>query len=283
MIHAFELFPAGAQTAFVAVFGLLIGSFANVLIHRLPLSRSVVWPGSKCPACDAAIAWYDNIPVISWIILGGRCRHCRVWIPARYPMVEALCSVLLVCLFLRHGPTWQWAAHGWLVVSIVALVPIDYRYGILPDRITLTGILAGLAFSLVAAQPGLVRALLGAAAGAAVPLVIRAVYMLKEKGGGGAQDGQPEEHEEERREGMGLGDVKMLAMVGAFLGAPGVLLTIMLGSLLGTFIVVPLLMSGKLTMKHPVPFGPFLGAGAIIAVFWGDRIISWYTGIALSV
>ena len=137
MIHAFELFPAGAQTAFVAVFGLLIGSFANVLIHRLPLSRSVVWPGSKCPACDAAIAWYDNIPVISWIILGGRCRRCSAWIPARYPMVEALCSILLVCLFLRHGPTWQWAAHGWLVVSIVALVPIDYRYGILPDRITL--------------------------------------------------------------------------------------------------------------------------------------------------
>ncbi len=279
MSHALDLLPAGAQVAIVAWLGLLFGSFANVLIHRLPLSRSVVWPGSRCPACDAPIAWYDNIPVVSWLFLMGRCRRCATRIPLRYPLVEALCSVLLVCLYLRLGPTWQWAAHSWLVVSVIALVPIDYRYGILPDRITLPGILAGLAFSLVAQQPGFVRALLGAAAGAAVPLAIRAVYMLRGRWRGEAVDARPE-YEEERREGMGLGDVKMLAMVGAFLGAPAVLLTIILGSSIGTLIVVPLLIAGKLTLKHPVPFGPFLGAGAIIAVFWGETIISWYTGIA---
>ena len=276
MSHALELVPPGAQAAIVAVLGLLFGSFANVLIHRLPLERSVVWPGSRCPACDAAIAWYDNIPVISWILLGGRCRGCRAGIPLRYPLVEAICSLLLVGLFFKDGPTLQWAAHSWLAISVVALVPIDFRYGILPDRITLPGILAGLLFSLVTPEPGFVRALLGAAAGAAVPLVIRAVYMLRARRVEGP-------YEEERREGMGLGDVKMLAMVGAFLGAPGVLLTIVLGSLIGTLTVVPLLITGKLTMKHPVPFGPFLGAGALIALFWGEAIIAWYTGIAFSV
>lgn len=276
MTHTLELVPPGAYVAIAAALGLLFGSFANVLIHRLPLERSVVWPGSHCPSCDAPIAWYDNIPVISWILLGGRCRRCRTWIPLRYPLVEALCSLLLVGLFFKDGATVQWAAHAWLAISVVALVPIDFRYGILPDRITLPGIAAGLLFSLVTPEPGFVQALLGAAAGAAVPLVIRAVYMLRRR----KEEGP---YEEERREGMGLGDVKMLAMVGAFLGAPGVLLTIMLGSLIGTLIVVPLLIVGKLTMKHPVPFGPFLGAGALIALFWGQALVAWYTGFAFSV
>jgi len=268
-----EIVPAQAQGVFLAILGLMVGSFANVLIHRLPRERSVAWPGSRCPACDAPIAWYDNIPVVSWILLLGRCRRCRAWIPARYPFVEALTSLLFVCLFVVHGLSWQWAAHAWLVVSVIALVPIDFRYGILPDKITLPGIVAGFAFSFLTPQPGFIGALVGAAVGAAVPLAIRAVYMLKGRA-------EPGPHEEERREGMGLGDVKMLAMVGAFLGAPSVGLTIMLGSVLGTLTVVPLMIAGKLTMKHPVPFGPFLGAGAIIAVFWGRAIIGWYTGMA---
>ncbi|HKY32172.1 MAG TPA: prepilin peptidase [Candidatus Polarisedimenticolia bacterium] len=313
--------PDGAAIAVAAVLGLIFGSFANVCIHRLPERRSVVRPGSACMACGRGIAWFDNIPVVSWLLLAGRCRACGARIAPIYPLVEAACAVLLAALCARHGLSPRWAALGWLVVSIVILIPIDLRHGILPDRVTLPGIAVGIALSALSPDPGLGGSLRGAAAGALVPLGVRSLYMayasarsaLRRRGsraeapaaaaagrpgdpsGGIAQDpaaspqagpsgppDEPPEHAEERREGMGLGDVKMLAMVGAFLGAPMALLTMLLGSMMGALYVLPLVAAGRQSMKSPVPFGPFLGVAALVAVFWGERIVGWYLGLVIA-
>jgi len=270
--------PPGADYVFAGFLGLIFGSFANVCILRIPEGRSVVWPGSACGQCGRAIAWYDNIPVISWFLLRARCRGCGVRIPAQYPFVEALAGLLVVALCFIHGLTLTWAAMSYLAISILILIPIDYRLGILPDRVTLTGLAAGLLVSPFLAEPGPVGALTGAAAGAAVPLAIRAAYMVyaRMKAGPGAEALSPE-----HREGMGLGDVKMLAMVGAFLGVQKVLLTIVLGSFMGTLVVVPLMLLRRLDSKSAIPFGPFLGVAALAAIFFGDAIIAWYWRITL--
>lgn len=263
-----------ARAIAVGMLGLIAGSFANVCIHRLPRRRSVVWPGSACPHCDAPIRWYDNVPVLSWILLTGRCRRCRAPIPAIYPLVESASALLLLALHAQQGLTVRWAALSWLAVSILILVPIDLRHGILPDLVTLPGIGIGLIASAAGPEPGLRGSVLGAAAGALAPLAIRALYGLHARARR-ARSGQ-QEQDFRVREGMGLGDVKMLAMVGAFLGVKGVLLTMFLGSVVGTLVVVPMVLAGRQGMKVPVPFGPFLGLGAMVSIFWGDSIIDWY-------
>jgi len=271
-----------------AALGLIFGSFANVCIHRIPEGRSVVWPGSACPACHAAIRWYDNIPVLSWLLLAGRCRSCRSRIPPVYPLVELVTGLLLLTLYMQLGPSVRWVALSWMTVSIIILVPIDIRFGILPDRVTLPGIVVGLLASPLGRDPGPGGALAGALAGALVPLGIRALYMVyarirrggRTAPGDDAEAGQ--ENEPERREGMGLGDVKMLAMVGAFLGTPRVLLTMLLGSVLGSLYVLPMVVSGRHNMKTPVPFGPFLGLAALVSMFWGSEIIRWYLDLVVT-
>lgn len=280
---------AGVGTAL----GLIFGSFANVCVHRIPEGRSVVRPGSACPGCGNPIGWYDNIPVLSWLMLGGRCRSCKVSIPARYPALEAASGLVLGLLAFQHGLSARWAGLSFLAVSILVLVPIDMKHGILPDRITLPGIAVGLALSLVPGEPTPVRSLAGAASGALVPLLVRALYMAwsRIRAGRGAEPEpvasvepaerepapeQDEDLESMRREGMGLGDVKMLAMVGAFLGPAGALLTMLLGSVLGTLYVVPTVLAGRREMKSPIPFGPFLGAAALLALFGGEELIAWY-------
>ncbi len=274
--------------AVVVALGLIFGSFANVCIHRIPEGRSVVWPGSACPACGAAIRWYDNIPVLSWLALAGRCRACRARIAAVYPLVELVTALLLLTLYMQHGPTVRWASLSWLTVSIIVLVPIDMRFGILPDRVTLPGLALGLLVSPLGDDPGPGGALAGALAGALVPLAIRALYILyaRIRRGGratGEKDANTdEENEQERREGMGLGDVKMLAMVGAFLGMPRVLLTMLLGSVIGSLYVLPMVATGRQNMKTAVPFGPFLGLAALVSMFWGKEIIRWYLDLVVT-
>ena len=317
---------AGSPAAIVvaAILGLVFGSFANVCIHRLPQRRSVVWPGSSCPSCNGPIVWHDNIPVVSWVLLGGRCRRCSATIPGQYPVVEAVGALLLVALSFQHGIGIRWAALSYLAISVLILVPIDFQHGILPDKVTLTGIAVGLLASPFTAEPGILGSLVGAAAGALVPYAVRAIYIVyatararavgagapeppAEGGDAGAGDARPhapdlaetsaramaeepgehedldeEEHADERREGMGLGDVKMLAMVGAFLGAPQVVLTMLLGSVIGTIIVVPLVLAGRRSMKTPVPFGPFLGVAAIVVMLWGSQILEWYGALVFA-
>jgi len=287
------------EVVVVTALGLIFGSFANVCIHRLPDRRSVVWPGSACSSCGAPIGWYDNIPILSWLVLGGKCRSCRGSISLLYPLVEAAAAALLLALYARHGLGLRWAALSYLVLSILVLVPIDFRHGILPDRVTLPGIAVGLAHSFFTTAPGPFGSAAGALVGALVPLGIRALYMLyararsaRQEGAAGLAQTEPLDDAEmeaeaelaaQRREGMGLGDVKMLAMVGAFLGVPMVLLTMLLGSVIGTLYVLPMLLLGRHTLKTPLPFGPFLGAGAILCIFWGPPIIEWYTGLLVSV
>jgi len=279
--------PAGLFVA--AALGLIFGSFANVCIHRIPEGRSVVWPGSACPACGSAIRWHDNIPVVSWIALRGKCRACAARIPAVYPLVEAVTALLLVSLCLgQGGVNLRWASLSWMTVSIIVLVPIDMRFGILPDRVTLPGLAVGLLLSPLGEDPGPAGSLAGALTGALVPLGIRALYMVYARirrgapvaPAGGEATAEPDA--EERREGMGLGDVKMLAMVGAFLGMPRVLLTMLLGSVIGSLYVLPMVATGRHNMKTPVPFGPFLGLAALISMFWGTAIIRWYLDIVVA-
>ncbi len=270
--------PEGAAGLAVAIaLGLIFGSFANVCIHRLPSSRSVVRPGSACPDCGAAILWHDNVPVLSWVLLRGRCRACRAPISAGYPAVEAASAILLATLYLQHGLTPRWAALSWLAVSVLVLAPIDLRHGILPDRVTLPGLAVGLLSSPAAGGPGLAGALWGAAAGALVPLAIRSLYMgyARLRLGPRPVSAEPEA-DADQREGMGLGDVKMLAMVGAFLGVPGALLTLMVGSVAGTLVVLPLVAARRRRGATAVPFGPFLGVGTFVSLLWGPRIVGWY-------
>jgi leader peptidase (prepilin peptidase) / N-methyltransferase len=245
--------------ALAGVLGLIVGSFLNVVIHRLPLGESIVSPPSRCPSCGARIGPMDNVPVVSWIVLGGRCRSCRARISARYPLVE-LANAVLWILVLRSAPSWGDAATGaFLVSSCLALLAIDYDFQILPDWITLPGIAAGLALSFVSVRRTPLEAVLGAALGAGGLFLLAFTY---EKIAG--------------QEGMGLGDVKMLGMIGAFLGWKAVIVTIMLASMSGALVGVILLVARKGDKQYPLPFGTFLSAAALVASFFGDAWMDWY-------
>ncbi|MBM3746476.1 MAG: prepilin peptidase [Acidobacteria bacterium] len=250
------------------VVGLLTGSFLNVCIHRWPRDLSVVRPRSYCPACQHALAWYDNVPLVSYLLLGGRCRHCCSLISWRYPLVELLTGGLFFALVLTHGPTL--VALKWCVFSglLIGLIFADLEQQILPDELTLTGIVAGLALVMLApAQEGivslllsrewsparraLVEALIGGAFAAGLLWWIGLVYKLVR-----------------RREGMGFGDVKMVGMIGVFLGLQGALFTVVVGSILGSVAgVAYTLARRKPLLTQELPFGTFLGIAALALVF----------------
>lgn len=240
-----------------AVAGLLVGSFLNVLVHRLPRTESIVFPGSHCPACGAPIAPWDNIPVLSWIFLGGRCRTCRAPIAWRYPMLELANGALWILLLWRMRSWPQLAGGAFLCSACLALLAIDAEFQILPDKITLTGIAVGLALSLLTKH--FPSALLGAAVGAGGLFLLAFVYERLT-----------------RREGMGLGDVKMLGMIGAFLGASGVLVTVLLASLSGSIVGLTLIALGRGDRQMRLPFGVFLSFGAIATLFFGEDLIQAY-------
>ena len=252
------------ETALALVFGLLIGSFLNVCVHRMPRDLSVVRPRSFCPSCQRTIAWYDNIPLVSYALLGARCRWCGARIPARYPIVEALTGVLFAYIVFTRGAT-PGAAKGCLFAALtVGLIFSDLEERILPDEFTLGGTFAGLLLALwVPLDRGLVSmflpyswnwrvvSLVEAAAGAVVTSgmvwLIGALYQKIRK-----------------REGLGFGDVKMIAMAGAFLGLEGALLTLMIGSILGSVLGLAFIrIAGKDSATYELPFGSFLGVAAL--------------------
>jgi leader peptidase (prepilin peptidase)/N-methyltransferase len=251
--------PAPLLYAIAGVLGLLVGSFLNVVIHRLPLGESVVSPPSRCPSCGTGIRPVDNIPVLSWLLLAGRCRSCRARIPVRYPIVE-LANAILWVLVLRSAPSWGDAATGaFLVSSCLALLAIDYDHQLLPDWITLPGVAVGLALSFVSVRRTPLEAALGAALGAGGLFLLAFTY---EKITG--------------QEGMGLGDVKMLGMVGALLGPAGVVVTLLLGSVSGSLVGIALILSRGGSAKTKLPFGVFLALGAVAAWFFGDPLVARY-------
>lgn len=242
----------------MGLLGLVVGSFLGVCAYRLPRQQSVVYPPSACEECGYHLAWRDNIPVLSYAALGGRCRHCRTPISAVYPVMEITTAVLFAAAAATWEPGWLLASRTILAAALIALFVIDLEHRILPNAITLPGIVVGFVFSLVT-EPGWLSSLIGIVTGGGVLLLIAEAY-FRWRG----------EH------GLGMGDVKMLGMLGAFLGWPLMLLTLVLSSFLGSLAGVAMMVTGKGDMKYALPFGSFLTAGALIAMFAGDGIIRWY-------
>jgi len=245
--------------AFYALIGLCIGSFLNVVIARLPSGRSVAHPGSACPRCGAAIAWYDNLPVLSYLLLRARCRACRGAISWRYPMVEIVCAGLFAAAYLHFGPSLQLAGALILLAALIAITGIDFDHQIIPDVLSLPGIALGLLLSLGPGGIGLGDSVLGVLAGGGVFIVIIV--------GSSLVLGQP---------GMGAGDAKLGAMLGAFLGWKLALLSALLSVLVGGPLAAALLATGHKGRKDPLPFGPFLALGGAVNLFWGDALLAWY-------
>jgi leader peptidase (prepilin peptidase) / N-methyltransferase len=245
---------------YVAAFGLIVGSYLNVVIHRLPREESTVLPRSRCPHCGAQLSALDNIPLLSFLILRGRCRHCRAPISWRYPLVEAATATLFVACLEVFGLSWHALVAAAFGCLLIALAGIDKEHFLLPDALTLPGLAAGLLVSLRADWIDWRQALLGAAiGGGGLWLLAQAWWLLR------------------KEEGMGLGDVKMLAMVGAFLGWQGVLVTVFLGSLAGALVGLALIAVGRLDLGSRLPFGVFLAGGAMVALFAGPLLVARYS------
>ncbi len=244
---------------FAFLFGLCVGSFLNVCIYRLPLSRSVVHPRSACPHCGRTIRAYDNIPCLSWLILRGRCRDCGTSISARYPLVELISGAFAVMTVARFGFGWHGLIVYLLVAALLVVTFIDLDHRIIPDVITLPGIPVGLAASFGLTDLTPLDSLLGILAGGGSLFLVAWGYQLLTK-----------------RDGMGGGDIKLLAMIGAFIGWQGVLMTIFVASFTGTLAGVALILRRGGDMKLAVPFGPFLAVGAVAYLFIGPGLIAWY-------
>jgi leader peptidase (prepilin peptidase)/N-methyltransferase len=245
----------------IATFGLLglvIGSFLNVCIHRLPRRESLMWPSSHCTSCGRPLAWYENLPVASWLALRGRCRTCRSSISPVYPLVEIATAGVFVGAALAYGVSWLLAVRLLFACALIVLFAVDLRHSILPNAITLPGIAAGFAASWFL-PPGWLSSLIGIVAGGGMLLGIAEAY-YRVRG----------------QEGLGMGDVKMLAMIGAFLGWPLMVLTLVLASFAGSIVGVALIASGRGTMQAALPFGTFLALGALVAAVAGDGILAWY-------
>ncbi len=262
------------------ILGLVIGSFLNVCILRIPLEVPITVPRSHCPHCKKLIRWYDNVPVLSYLILGGRCRRCKKKISARYPLIEAVTGLISVLLYLKFGLGVEWVIFFGFSAALLVLAFIDIDHRILPDVITLNGMWLGVLSSVYLAQPippivlGIVRA-----AGLEVtnPRMLALVgSLLGVVAGGGLLWGVGEAFKRLRGiEGMGFGDVKMMAMVGAFLGAPMALFTIMLGSILGSVIGLGYMLWKGKSRDYELPFGTFLGAAGIVVVLYGENLVQF--------
>jgi len=265
---------------FSVLIGLAIGSFLNVCISRIPQGQSVVHPRSRCPQCRKPIAGYDNVPVLSWVLLGGRCRNCKKKISIRYPMTEALTAVVSVLIYFKYDLGLEFAVYFAFAAALIVLAFIDADHRILPDPITLNGLWIGLLVSLVIFLPAPLLARLLQSAGFSFPsdrLVSFVASVVGAIVGGGILWAVGEAYFRVRGvEGMGFGDVKMMAMVGAFLGTPRTVFTIMAGSLLGSIIGLVMMRFGGKDKEYELPFGTFLSLGAIVALLYGDTLIDLY-------
>ena len=241
------------------VFGAVVGSFLNVCICRLPKGESVVFPPSHCTSCDYRIRWYDNVPMLSYLLLRGKCRSCGARISPQYPLVEFLNGALTLALFLRFGPGPVFAVLFLFSSAMVVVTFIDLEHQIIPDSITLPGIVLGFAASFFIPQLGWLNSLLGILAGGGSLLAIAYGYQAITK-----------------KDGMGGGDIKLLAMMGAFFGWKAILFIIFAASLAGSVIGIAAMAVKKRDSTLPIPFGPFLAGAAILYIFYGNLLIFWY-------
>jgi leader peptidase (prepilin peptidase)/N-methyltransferase len=252
------------ETGFVFILGLLWGSFGNVVIYRLPEKLSVVTPRSRCPKCLTQIAWYDNIPVLSWLILRGKCRACGARISVRYPLVELLTGIVLAAIFHKYG--YQWITLEYLIFawSLIVVSMIDLDHMILPDVFTLSGIVIGLVGAAVNPERSFPEALIGVLVGGGFLWAIAYFYLLLRK-----------------EEGMGGGDIKLLAWMGAVLGWTSIPFIVLVSSVLGSLVGLVLAMRSKAGLKSVIPFGPYLALAALLFILDGKQIGLWYIGLFL--
>lgn len=252
-----ELLPGAALAAFVL--GAVTGSFLNVCIYRMPLGQSVVSPGSCCMACGTPVRWFDNLPILSWLLLRGRCRSCAAPFSIRYPLVELLTGLLCLLLFLKFGLSLSFAVLFLFCAALVVVTFIDFDHQIIPDEITLPGMVIGLLCAVVLPPPTWLSSLLGIVVGwGSLALVFYGYLWLT------------------GREGMGGGDAKLLAMIGAFLGLKAIPFVIFVSSLVGSLAGLTLMALRGKDRHLAIPFGPYLVAGAILYIFFGPQLISWY-------
>jgi len=247
---------------FAFIFGAVVGSFLNVCIYRIPAEKSIVSPPSSCPACGHQIRWFENVPILGYLMLRGRCSACRIKISPRYPAVEALTGLLFALTFYYFNFSAATIIYLIFVAALVVITFIDLDHQIIPDVISLPGILVGFAGSFFISWLPWYDSIFGILLGGGSLLAVAWIY---EKLTG--------------REGMGGGDIKLLAMFGAFLGWKAVFPVIFLASLAGTLVGVPLMLIQKGDTRLAIPFGPFLALAAIIYLFWGQMLIGWYLSL----
>jgi leader peptidase (prepilin peptidase)/N-methyltransferase len=237
--------------------GLIVGSFVTVVVARLPTHRGLWGPRSACPACGTAIAWHDNIPIISFALLRGRCRACAIRISPRYPLIEALTATMFVLAYSTFGLSAALIPALLLLTALIAITFIDLEHQIIPDRVTLPGIVTGVLANLATGAVPWMDSVIGATGAGALFLVI-----ILASGGG-----------------MGGGDMKLAAMLGAFLGWQLTLVALFLAVVAGGGAAVAILTSGRKGRKDPIPFGPFLAVGGAAALLWGRRLLAWYLDV----
>jgi leader peptidase (prepilin peptidase)/N-methyltransferase len=257
--------PYLTLSLFALVTGMVVGSFLNVCICRMPKGESVVTPPSHCPACDYRIRWYDNIPLLSYMLLRGKCRGCGMRISIQYPLVELLNGVLTLALFLRFGPTLAFLVLFLFCSALVVITFIDLEHQIIPDEISLSGIVLGFVFSFFIQGHSWLNSLLGILLGGGSLLLVAYVYQRLTG-----------------NEGMGGGDIKLLAMMGAFLGWKAILFIVFASSLVGSVVGITIMLVQKKDSKLAIPFGPYLAFGAVLYIFYGRQLIHWYLNMGSS-
>lgn len=242
--------------------GLALGSFMNVCIYRIPHRQSIINPPSTCPNCGKKIKFYDNIPLVSYFLLMGRCRHCRHVIPWHYPAVEALTGLLSLSLFIRYGLSYQYFLFLLFIAALVTIAFIDLHHRIIPDVLSLPGIIVGWATSFILGHISWLDSLIGIIGGGGSLFLVAFVYVSLTG-----------------KEGMGGGDIKLLAMIGAWMGWRPLPLVVLISSLTGAVIGVAFLLLAGKGLRAKIPFGPFLSLGALLYFFFGPELTHWYFGL----
>lgn len=243
----------------VLMFGAVIGSFLNVCIYRLPREESVAWPSSHCPSCRRPIAVYDNVPILSYLMLRGRCRSCQAPISLQYPFVEVANAIGYLGVFWIFGFTAVACVYAVLVSALIIVTGTDLSHTMIPDAVTLPGIVVGILCAALILPIGIVESLLGILAGGGILWFLAWIspYVFG-------------------KEGMGGGDIKLMAMVGAFLGWQPTLLAIMIGSFTGSLVGGGLIAAGVMRREQYIPFGPFLALGSLLALLFHQPLLEWY-------
>ena len=246
----------------IIVFGFAWGSFLNVLIYRIPLDMSIIQPASSCPICKKKIKVYDNIPIISYLILGGKCRYCKAKIPLTYPLVEFLTPLSFFLLYTHYSLSFFFFASCLFASAMIVLGFIDFFHMILPDEITLPGLVLAIVYSFFRKDLNLTQALIGAVTGAGFLLLVYGTYYLVRK-----------------KEGLGMGDVTMMLLIGAYLGWKQAFFTLILASFAGALVGVFVILFRKKDFQFSLPFGTFLAPAAFFSLLWGEKILRAYLSL----